>query len=182
MIRISSNNWLPASAARKLAPKTHITTYNPKVNLESEPLWYGDSLLEFHVPDEASGGAISVFTATMPAGFGPPRHVHSREDEVMLVLEGEVAFELDGERVVGGPGASVFLPRGVPHAFRVLSPTAAMLGIITPGAFEELFRSLSVPAAARAIPAPGTVPMDIPAIMSIQTRLGAEVVGPPMEG
>jgi hypothetical protein len=55
-----------------------------------------------------------------------------------------------------------------------------MVGVMTPGAFEQLFRNLSVQAAARTMPAPGTVPFDIPAVMAEQTRLGTHVVGPPM--
>jgi hypothetical protein len=55
-----------------------------------------------------------------------------------------------------------------------------MLGVITPGEFEQLFRNLSVPAAERELPARETVALDIPAVMAEQTRLGTQVVGPPM--
>jgi uncharacterized cupin superfamily protein len=34
----------------------------------------------------------------MRRGLEPPLHVHSREEEAFYVLEGEVEFELDGER------------------------------------------------------------------------------------
>jgi quercetin dioxygenase-like cupin family protein len=148
---------------------------------ESEPLWYGDGLFEFLVPSDASGGRISVFRATMREGTSPPRHIHTREDEVFVVLEGEVRFEVDGEQLVAGPGTSVFMPRGVPHTFRIVSPVAVMLGIRTPGAFEELFRSLGTPAAERTLPAPGVVPFDIGRIMALQAQLGTEAVGPPLE-
>jgi quercetin dioxygenase-like cupin family protein len=152
----------------------------PYVARESEPLWYGNGLFEFLVPDDATGGRMSVFRATMPEGFSPPRHIHTREDEVFLVLEGEARFDLDGEHLVAGPGTSVFMPRGVPHTFRVLSPVAVMLGIMTPGAFEELFRNLGVRAAERTLPAPGAVPFDVERVMAEQTRLGTQVVGPPL--
>lgn len=55
-----------------------------------------------------------------------------------------------------------------------------LIGVITPGAFEQLFRNLSVPAAERALPPRGTAPLDIPAVMAEQRRLGTEVVGPPL--
>ncbi len=160
---------------------TTTATQTPYVATESEALWYGDSLFEIYVPNDATGGLISVFRATMPAGFGPPRHVHTREDEVFLVLEGEVRFEIDGEQRVAGPGTSVFMPRGVEHTFRVLSPVAVMLGIMTPGPFEELFRSLSIPAGARTLPPAGVVPFDVPKVMAMQAQLGTEAVGPPLE-
>jgi Cupin domain len=116
----------------------------------------------------------------MPEGFSPPRHIHTREDEVFLVLEGDASFDVDGRRLLAGPGTSVYMPRGVPHTFRVESATARMLGIMTPGQFEQLFRKLSVPAGARTLPEPGTVPFDVQAVMAEQIRLGTQVVGPPM--
>jgi hypothetical protein len=116
----------------------------------------------------------------MPEGFSPPRHIHTREDEVFLVLDGEVWFDVDGQHHLAGPGASAYMPRGVPHTFRVKSPVARMVGIMSPGAFEHLFRNLGVPADERTLPTPGSVPFDIPAVMAEQTRLGTKVVGPPM--
>jgi quercetin dioxygenase-like cupin family protein len=152
----------------------------PHITHLGEARWYGDSLFEFLIPSESTGGKLSVFRASMPQGFSPPRHIHTREDEVFHVLDGEVSFELDGRRLLAGPGTSVFNPRGIAHTFRIESPVATLLGIIAPGDFESLFRNLSVPAGERAMPALGTVPLDIPAVIAEQTRLGTEVVGPPM--
>jgi hypothetical protein len=45
---------------------------------------------------------------------------------------------------------------------------------------EEGDRNLSVPAPERALPTPGTVPLDILTVMAEQERLGTTVVGPPM--
>jgi hypothetical protein len=55
-----------------------------------------------------------------------------------------------------------------------------MLGIMTPGAFEQLFRVLSVPAAARSLPPAGTVALDVDAVIAQQLALETRVVGPPM--
>jgi len=160
---------------------THTTSaVAPYLAHQGEARWYGDGLFEFLVPSEATAGTLSVFLATLPAGFSPPRHVHTREDEVFHVLDGDVSFDLDGRRLQAGPGTSVYMPRGIPHTFRIDSPAARMLGVIVPGAFEQLFRNLSVPADERALPAPGTTPLDIPAVMAEQTRLGTTVVGPPL--
>jgi hypothetical protein len=72
------------------------------------------------------------------------------------------------------------MPRGVPHTFLIKSSAARMLGIMTPGPLEQLFRNLSVPAAERTLPEPGTVPFHVPRVMAEQIRLGTQVVGPPM--
>jgi quercetin dioxygenase-like cupin family protein len=142
--------------------------------------WYGDGLFEFLIPSEATGGLLTVFRATMPEGFSPPRHVHTREDEVFVVEDGELRFDIAGRAAAAGPGTSVFMPRGVPHTFRVDGPSARVLGIMTPGGFESLFRELGVPAARRTLPDPGIVPFDVARVMVEQQRRGTEVVGPPM--
>jgi quercetin dioxygenase-like cupin family protein len=159
---------------------TNIAADKPYLAHQSEARWYGDNLWEFLVPSEITDGKLSVFRATMPQGFSPPRHIHTREDEVFLVVDGDVCFDLDGDRRFAGPGTTVYMPRGVPHTFRIQSPVSTMLGIMVPGAFEQLFRDLSVPADERALPEPGTVPFDVSAVMAEQIRLGTEVVGPPM--
>jgi quercetin dioxygenase-like cupin family protein len=153
---------------------------HPYLAHQGEPRWYGDGLFEFLIPSDATDGALSVFRATLPEGFSPPRHVHAHEDEVFLVLDGDVCFWLDGELLQAGPGTSVFMPRGYPHTFRIQSASATLLGVIAPGRFEALFRNLSVPAGERALPGRGTVPLDISAVMAEQTRLGTQVVGPPL--
>jgi mannose-6-phosphate isomerase-like protein (cupin superfamily) len=159
---------------------TPISVAAPHVTAEGEARWYGDSLFEFLVPAEASGGAVSFFRATMPDGFSPPRHIHTREDEIFLVLDGEAVFDIDGRRLAAGPGTTVFMPRGVPHTFLVRGGVARMLGVMMPGDFEQLFRNLGVPAAQRTLPPAGTVPFDVGAVMAEQARLGTQVVGPPL--
>ena len=37
-----------------------------------------------------------MFESTVPAGEGPPIHIHHNEDEVIHVLAGEYEFWLDG--------------------------------------------------------------------------------------
>ena len=152
----------------------------PYVTHRGEPWWYGESLFEFLVPSDATGGLIAVFRSTMPEGFSPPRHIHNHEDEVFVVEAGDVDFDIDGRELRAGPGTSVFMPRRVPHTFRVQSPTARILGIMTPGHFEGLFRELGVPTERRTLPEPGEVPFDIARVMAEQRRRGTEVVGPPM--
>ncbi len=94
----------------------------------------------------ASAGALGTFSALVPAGDGPPLHVHHAEDEAIHVLEGAADFWLDGRVTRLVAGESVFLPRSVPHTFRVTADgPARLLGVVTPGGFEGFF-----PAAAAA--------------------------------
>jgi|1186.fasta_scaffold24022_2 hypothetical protein len=71
----------------------------------------GNGLFEFLVPAAATGGALSVFRASMPEGFAPPRHVHTREDEVFLILGGALFRNLGvpaGTRTLPPPGTVPF--------------------------------------------------------------------------
>jgi len=147
---------------------------------EGEPVWFGTTLFEFLVTSDSTDGQIAVFRYTAPGGFAPPRHIHTREDEIFHVLEGEVAFEVDGRRQLAGPGTTVWMPRGVPHGFRIESPVARIIGIITPGEYEHLFRDLGVPAPARTLPGPDAPALDIGALAAAMNARGTEVIGPPM--
>lgn len=67
---------------------------------------------------------MAVVETEGPRGMASPPHVHSREDETFRVVAGEVAFTIDGERTIAGPGTTVHAPRGVPHHFEVVSEQA----------------------------------------------------------
>jgi quercetin dioxygenase-like cupin family protein len=87
-----------------------------------------------------TGNTLFAFEATEPPGGGPPLHIHTREEEFFLVLEGEVTFYIDGTITTQGPGGSAFVPRGTPHCFKNTSDRAArLLVLFTPGGIEGFF-------------------------------------------
>jgi quercetin dioxygenase-like cupin family protein len=51
-------------------------------------------------------------------GFVVEPHVHEDHADSFYVLEGECEFTYGGDRVVGGPGTWVSVPRGLRHGFR----------------------------------------------------------------
>ena len=53
-----------------------------------------------------------------PPGGGPPPHVHSREEEGFYILEGEITFQIGGERLVATAGMFANMPVGTPHSFK----------------------------------------------------------------
>ena len=52
-----------------------------------------------------------------PPGWGPPRHIHSREDEISYILEGSYELHVGRERRTVSAGASAILPRAFHMAF-----------------------------------------------------------------
>lgn len=76
-------------------------------------------------------------------GVGIPMHVHTREDEVFRVLEGQVEFVLGEETLVLGPGDVAFAPRNVPHSWRVVGDRPARsIMLANPAGIETMFEEL----------------------------------------
>lgn len=63
---------------------------------------------------------------------GPPLHVHTHEDEVIVVLDGHVECECGEDTWSGGPGTVFFMPRDLSHTFRSVNGPAMILFLITP--------------------------------------------------
>jgi quercetin dioxygenase-like cupin family protein len=103
-----------------------------------------------HASAESTGGAFYLAEhLAMPPGSGSPYHTHHDEDESFYILEGEVAFVVDGSWTKAGPHTFVYGPREIPHGFVVVGAgPARMLLMSNPGAFEGFVRALSQPLSA----------------------------------
>ena len=145
-------------------------------NARQDAFWWQGSLMRIKARGEDTGGALGVVEGTFYQGFGPPLHVHSREDEAFYMLEGEIRFRQGDEEFVAGPGTWVWGPRGVPHAFKVESQSARALVFVTPGGFERMFEEGGVPATESGRPPEDGY--DPEAATAISSRFGFEVVGP----
>jgi quercetin dioxygenase-like cupin family protein len=144
---------------------------------QGEHWWFGGSLFEIKVSAAQSGGAMLLFEATGPQGKASPLHAHPAEDETFYVLEGELRVHVDGVEHDGGPGTVLFVPRGIPHAYVVLSETARFLNILTPGSAEAFYRDGGEPATSRVLPPAGPLPIE--RIRASAARNGHEILGPP---
>lgn len=83
-------------------------------------------------------GRVTVFEQTTPSGWGPPRHVHANEDEIVYVLDGIYDMSLGDERRTVSAGGCAILPRGIPHGFRSVGETPGrFVCVVSPGGFEE---------------------------------------------
>src|SRR4026207_2430398 len=104
--------------------------------------WYVSRLL---ATGEQTNGKYALLEAIVPPGGGPPPHVHSREEEGFYVLEGEITFTVNGERVVARAGTFANMPVGTPHSFKNESGQAAkMLISIAPAGLQKMFFELGV--------------------------------------
>ena len=78
---------------------------------------FGDEIT-VHLGAAETGGKYTMFTDVTPPGGGPPPHYHLTEDAMVFVLEGRAEFFMDNFWTEVPAGSTVFMPRGVAHAFR----------------------------------------------------------------
>jgi quercetin dioxygenase-like cupin family protein len=108
--------------------------------------WYMGILSTNLAEPEDTNGAFFLVEATLVPGTEPPPHVHSREDELFYVLEGEFDMYVGEEVFKVATGECVFLPRFKPHGFVIHSPRIRVLTLFVPGGVEGAFRGMGSPA------------------------------------
>lgn len=147
---------------------------------DGHALWSVGALMIIKADAEATGGAFGLVDHLAAPGYETPYHVHHAEDEFFYVLEGQIECHSGkgGEQVVrAGPNDTVFLPRDVPHGFRVVSdePCRMLIGL-TPGGFEGFFKQAGEPA--RAVEPPAPADPDVEALVALGSDYKLDILGP----
>ena len=110
---------------------------------EGKAVTAGGSGTTFKLYADDTGGAVSVVEHPIDAGVLVPPHIHSREDQISYVIEGEVEM-LVGDKVYHcAAGAYLFKPRAVRHTFwNAGAEPARLIEISTPGGVERYMEEL----------------------------------------
>jgi quercetin dioxygenase-like cupin family protein len=90
-----------------------------------------------------TNGAFALIEQNNEPGTSIPEHFHTQEDEIFYVLEGEMEFTVSKEKIAAAAGTTVFLPKGIPHSFKVGEKGARALIMLQPAGTEKLFRELN---------------------------------------
>ncbi len=141
---------------------------------EGDKRWFfGGGEVTWKVSAADSGGAFLLFEDAMQQGKVTPLHTHPT-DESFYVLEGEILVHLDGTEVAIKEGGFVLAPAGVPHAFKVVSPSCRMLCFYSSGSCEAFYLGASEPLAE------SSRQVDFDRIMkSAKDSAGMTFLGPP---
>jgi len=158
---------------------THPTSLRPYVLQanEGQAIWYTTARMTLKATGALTGGALSLIEALAAPDSSPPWHVHHYDDEMFYILDGQLLLKCGDEMFEGGPGAFVFLPRGIPHSFKVVSETPArclLIGI--PANLDQYFVAAGTPALDDGL---RPQPIDFQQMAAIMTPYGVELLGPP---
>jgi mannose-6-phosphate isomerase-like protein (cupin superfamily) len=125
---------------------------------------------------EDCGGACSIFELGSPPRYGPPRHIHHREDEWYYALSGDFLFEVAGEQHHLPTGGSIWLPRDIPHCWANEGAIDGKLILMCqPGGFEKFFDE-----AAQGPPLDSQDPAAMQKLHALHAKYGMELLGPPL--
>jgi quercetin dioxygenase-like cupin family protein len=125
--------------------------------------------IEIVLDGAATGGELALMTLRMPPGSGSPLHRHTLESETLVVREGSLAVELEGEGRQLGPGGAVHLPRGALHSFA--TEAGAVVDVLAvPAGLEEFFRAICALE-------PGAPPPDQAVVAAALERHGLDFSG-----
>lgn len=140
-------------------PATQTTTAPQPFTMYREDApsyWHLGSLWTVMASASTTGNALTVMDQLMPQGSGPPLHVHERWHEYFYLLEGEIRFQVHDEVQTATAGALLSIPPITPHGFVVVSTTARVLNLYTPGGFDEQISLQAVSATALTLPPAGS--------------------------
>jgi quercetin dioxygenase-like cupin family protein len=105
---------------------------------EGRTVTNGGSSSELKIAGDQAGGDWSVVEWHLRAGDEPPIHTHTREDEMLYVLDGSITAFVGDERIEVEAGSYAALPKDVPHGLRVRGDEVRLLVTLEPAGAEYL--------------------------------------------
>lgn len=73
---------------------------------------------ELLLSTEETDGQYEIMKFVIPPGLGPPTHIHTREDECYLILDGEFEVIVGDDTFRATAGTYIHLPRNIRHGIQ----------------------------------------------------------------
>jgi quercetin dioxygenase-like cupin family protein len=148
----------------------------------SKEIWFLNTWVTVRVSHADGRDGLSVLEHRAPFGDSPPLHIHTTEDEVFHILEGEFRLQVGQEKRRCQAGATLLAPKGVPHTYRVESPAGGRFLTVTAHTdFERFVQAVGGAAERPGLPpAASPSPEAIKALTATAREFGIELVGPPL--
>lgn len=105
----------------------------------------GDQVFTYLGDANSSDGKFLTVMTEGPAGDMIPPHFHALHTEVFFPLEGTLNMIGNSQKLVAEPGDIVHIPAGTIHAFQMNKHYTKFIGFLTPGVFDDFFRTIGDP-------------------------------------
>jgi quercetin dioxygenase-like cupin family protein len=139
-----------------------ISDIAPRIKYQPKPkrYYFDVALGSILLSGEDTGGAYCLLDLRVAPGKGVPRHTHTREDEALFMLSGELEATVGDQTFTLRAGETLLAPHNIPHQLRNSGSVANhYLIMFSPSGFEEFLKATSV-----AAPDDGVAPTEPPAI------------------
>ncbi len=136
--------------------------------------WYIGHLMSLLVTSKETDGRYSLLRATERRGLEPPPHIHTKEDETFLILEGEVVYTAGNQTFHAKEGDVMFLPKNIQHSFKIQTEKLETLILLNPGGLENYFVEMSKPAEELQLPPLPQGPPDIKKLVATASKYGVK--------
>jgi mannose-6-phosphate isomerase-like protein (cupin superfamily) len=148
---------------------------------EGETVWLLGDTYTLKISGEQTGGAFTLLEAVVPLGGGPPPHIHHLEDEVFVILEGELRVTMEGHTLPAPVGTVISVPKGTQHSYAAVGTVPVrMLFLYIPAGMEKMFGEIGTPAQP-GVAAPPATQEDVANLLSAAAKYNFTIV-PPEEG
>jgi len=118
-------------------------THNKYDSAESLKLFDGMTL-KILLSASDTNGLQAVFEDIVEPGVGPGRHIHHKQDETFIFLEGTFDVEIEGQLHRMSAGDTAFIPKGTVHGWKNVGDVIGRLRYIFSPALniEQMFRDI----------------------------------------
>jgi quercetin dioxygenase-like cupin family protein len=138
--------------------------------------WLDGGTLALLLDGKATNGQLMIGRFDVSEGEAPPYHRHTHEDEVFMLIKGTALVWSDDKEMELKEGGIVYLPKNIPHAYRITSKKADLLMINTPAGIEGMFRYAGRD---KSTPRPDGFEIPTQRLIEASEKFGNVILGPP---
>ena len=125
---------------------------------------------------EDTGGTYSFIEVKVFPGGGPIPHIQTREHEGLYIIEGQLTFNVDGQRIEAKPGAFVNVPPNVLHSFKnETNATAKIIIVLSPAGMEHLFVEVGLESSTNTVKPPPFTDAQKQKLSRLAIKYGMEI-------
>lgn len=125
---------------------------------------------------EDTGGTCSFIECKIFPGAGPVPHIQTREHEAFYLVEGQLTFTVDKERIEAKAGTFINVPPNILHTFKnETDEIAKLITMLSPPGMEQFFVDIGMEVSELNVKPPPYAKEQIEKIPRLTAKYGMEI-------